>query len=90
MKHRRRFVDYVVNQGAKQPPYQVIIFTYLFEDEIARLREAGITPQGIVKTFGVCSDAANVSAIDPPTALQRLSHTSTSRPKTMRMITEAR
>ena len=44
-KHRQRFVDYLVNQGTKQPPYQVIIFTYLFEEEIARLRESGITLQ---------------------------------------------
>jgi hypothetical protein len=29
----------------EQPPYQVIIFTYLFDDEIARLRESGITLQ---------------------------------------------
>ena len=42
-KHRRRFVDYLVNQGSDQPPYQVIIFTYLFDEEIGRLRESGIT-----------------------------------------------
>lgn len=44
-KHRRLFVDYLVDQGTKQPPYQVIIFTYLFDDEIERVREAGVTLQ---------------------------------------------
>jgi hypothetical protein len=44
-KHRRLFVDYLVDQGTKQPPYQIIIFTYLFEDEIERVREAGVILQ---------------------------------------------
>ena len=44
-KHRQLFVDYLVNQGTKQPPYQVIIFTYLFDAEIARLRASGVTLQ---------------------------------------------
>lgn len=44
-KHRTLFVDYLVNQGTKQPPYQVIIFTYLFEAEIERLRASGVTLQ---------------------------------------------
>ena len=48
--HREKFLDYLLSlEGQASHPFQTIIFTYLLEDEVRRLREAGVevaTPTG--------------------------------------------